>query len=156
MAAMDDADAAVPRLNVYHRRTLDCCILQNVLEDAERPLYLVCKLLIAHVQSGPARLDPHYSWYYKSVLSPTLLHFNRWLVGWATWHTSKSAHGSWCLSMNPALSFALLTGYFVKFGLPLLHRYRHSIILFDPFSWSHRSLAASTTADQSAALGLPC
>ena len=38
------------------------------------------------------------------------------------WNTSKSAHGPWRLSMSPALSFALPTGYFVKLGLPLLHR----------------------------------
>ena len=38
------------------------------------------------------------------------------------WNTSKSAHGPWRLSMSPALSFALPRGYFVKLGLPLLHR----------------------------------
>lgn len=37
------------------------------------------------------------------------------------WNTSKSAHGPWRLSLSPALSFALPTGYFVKLGLPLLH-----------------------------------
>lgn len=38
------------------------------------------------------------------------------------WNTSKSGHGPWRLSMSPALSFALPTGYFVELGLPLLHQ----------------------------------
>jgi len=37
-------------------------------------------------------------------------------------NTSKSGHGPWRLSMSPAGSFALPTGYFVKLGLPLLHQ----------------------------------
>jgi RNA-directed DNA polymerase len=39
------------------------------------------------------------------------------------WNTSKSAHGPWRLSMSPALSIALPTGYFTKLGLPLLHQH---------------------------------
>ena len=38
------------------------------------------------------------------------------------WNTSKSGHGPWRLSMSPALSYALPTGYFVELGLPLLHQ----------------------------------
>lgn len=39
------------------------------------------------------------------------------------WNTSKSAHGPWRLSLSPALSIALPTGYFTKLGLPLLHEH---------------------------------
>ena len=38
------------------------------------------------------------------------------------WNTSKSAHGPWRLSLSPALCIALPTGYFMKLGLPSLHR----------------------------------
>ena len=36
------------------------------------------------------------------------------------WHTSKSAHGPWRLSMTPALALALPVRYFSNLGLPAL------------------------------------
>jgi len=39
------------------------------------------------------------------------------------WNTSKSAHGPWRISMSPALSIALPTGYLTGLGLPLLHQH---------------------------------
>lgn len=38
------------------------------------------------------------------------------------WNTAKSAHGPWRLSRSPALSYAMPSTYFARFGLPTLSR----------------------------------